>query len=132
MPCAPDGRAAPMSLSLTCACGARFELDDTFAGQEVHCPDCQQKLQAPGLSGPASARRTSDWALASMVLALVGAFTVLGTVAAVLCGVVGLIRIGRDRDRVAGAGFALFGIVAGVIFTALTVFALVSGDLFGF
>jgi hypothetical protein len=120
-----------MSLSLTCACGARFELDDTFAGQEVHCPDCQQKLQAPGLSGPAAARRTSDWALASMVLALLGAFTVIGTVIAVLCGVVALVLIGRYRDRVSGAGFAMFGIIAGLVFTTLTVFALASGDLFG-
>jgi hypothetical protein len=120
-----------MPLSLTCACGARFELDESLAGQEVLCPDCQQKMQAPALTSPAARLRTSDWALASMVLALLGAFTVVGTVAAVVCGVVALVIIGRHRDRVAGAGFALFGIIAGVAFTTLTVFALARGDLFG-
>ncbi len=118
-----------MALSLICACGARFEVEDTLAGQDVACPECQQTLKAPALHGPS--RRTSDLALASDVLALIGAFTVIGTIAAVVLGTLGLIRIRRNSDRVAGAGFAIFGIAAGTLFTTLTLLALSSGELFG-
>src|SRR5262245_8864590 len=111
-----------MALSLTCACGARFELEDTLAGQEVACPECQQPLKAPTLR--TVPLRTSDYALASFILALIGAFTLVGTLAAVVLGVLGLVNVSRHRERVTGAGFAIFGIVAGSFFTVLTVTAL--------
>jgi hypothetical protein len=118
-----------MALSLTCACGARFELEDTLAGQEVSCPECQQVLKAPAL--PSLPPRTSVYALASAVLALLGAFTVLGTVAAVLVGLIALASIARNRERVTGVGFAVFGIVFGLLFTVFTLYALSTTDLFG-
>jgi hypothetical protein len=118
-----------MALALTCACGARFELEDTLAGQEVTCPECQQPLQAPALQRPPL--RTSLYALASALLALIGAFTVLGTLAAILLGVLALLDISRHRDRVAGAGLALFGIGAGAVFTVLSLLAFSTGELFG-
>ena len=114
---------------LTCACGARFEVDDTLAGQEVLCPECQQPIKAPALDRPPQV--TSGWALASVVLALVGAFTVLGTVLAAVLGFYALLHIARNRQRVSGAGLAVFGICLGVLFTGLTVFALTTSDLFG-
>jgi hypothetical protein len=118
-----------MALSLICACGARFEVEDTLAGQDVSCPECQQSITAPTLRQPTL--RSSDLALASAVLALVGAFTVVGTVAAVVLGAIGLVRIRRNRDRLGGAGFAVFGIAAGTIFTVLTLLAFSSNELFG-
>jgi hypothetical protein len=118
-----------MALSLICACGARFEVEDTLAGQDVSCPECQQTLKAPALRGPSL--RTSDLALTSTVLALVGAFTVIGTVAAVVVGGIALARIGRNRDRIAGRGFAVFGIAGGTLFTALTLLALSSNEFLG-
>ena len=114
---------------LTCACGARFEVDDTLAGQEVLCPECQQPLKAPSLERPPQV--TSGWALASVALALVGAFTVFGTIVATLLGIIALRHIARHRDRVTGAGFAVLGICLGVLFTGLTLFALSTTDLFG-
>lgn len=114
---------------LTCACGARFEVEESLAGQEVLCPECQQPLQAPAAAR--LPRVTSAWALASLLLALIGAFTVLGTVVAVLLGIIALVSIARHRDRVTGAAFAIFGICLGVLFTVLTVVALNAGDLFG-
>src|SRR5579872_2104701 len=114
---------------LTCACGARFEVDDTLAGQEVLCPECQQPLKAPALERPPQV--TSAWALASVVLALIGAFTVLGTLLAIVFGAVGLVSIARNRQRVTGTGFAILGICLGVLFTGLTVFALNTTDLLG-
>lgn len=114
---------------LTCPCGTRFEVDASLAGQEVLCPECQQPIQAP----PAERlpRLTSGWALASVVLALIGAFTIFGTIAAVLFGIVALISISRNRDRLAGTGYAVFGICIGILFTVLTVVTLNASDLFG-
>jgi hypothetical protein len=118
-----------MALALTCACGARFELEDTLAGQEVTCPECQQPLQAP--ASPRLPRRTSLYALASALLALMGAFTVIGTLIAILLGILAMLDIARHRDRVAGAGLALFGIGAGAVFTVLALLAFSTGELFG-
>jgi hypothetical protein len=114
---------------LTCACGARFEVDDSLAGQEVLCPECQQPVRAPDASR--LPRVTSGWALASVLLALLGAFTVVGTVVAVILGLIAVVSIRRHRDRVTGAGFAVLGICLGILFTVLTVVALNAGDLFG-
>jgi hypothetical protein len=118
-----------MPLALTCPCGTRFTAEDALAGREVLCPDCQQPVRAP--AAPAAPRRTSLLALASAVLALVGAFTLVGTAAAVLLGLLALVGIARNRERVAGAGLAAFGVVAGGLLTAATLFALTSADLFG-
>src|SRR5689334_20533062 len=117
-----------MALTLSCPCGATFEVAESFAGQTVHCPECQAALRAPAPSrGPL---RTSGWAIASLVLALIGAFTVLGTVVAVLCGLVALVSVGRSGGRLAGAGLAVFGIILGTLFTGLTLFAYSTGELF--
>jgi hypothetical protein len=118
-----------MPLSLTCDCGARFEVDDALAGQSVACPECQQPLKAPSLQRPTV--RTSGFALASFLLAIVGAFTVVGTVAAVVLGLIAVVRILRDRERVAGLGFAGFGVGLGVAFTAITLWAVSNHELFG-
>lgn len=114
---------------LTCACGTRFEVDESLAGQEVLCPECQQPIQAPAANR--LPRITSGWALASVVLALVGAFTVFGTLLAVLCGIIALVSIARQRQRLTGAGFAVFGICMGALFTVLTLVALNASGIFG-
>jgi hypothetical protein len=118
-----------MPIALTCDCGARFDLDESLAGQKVNCPECSQPLEVrPG--GAVSPPRTSLLALASIVLALFGAFTVVGTTAAIVVGIAALAQIQRRRDRLTGAGLALTGILAGLAFTALTV-ALLASDLVG-
>lgn len=119
-----------MALSLTCDCGARFEVDDTLAGQAVSCPECNHPLTAPARDN--TPPRTSIYALASVVLALTGAFTIIGTIAAVVLGIMAFVQIGRHRERLTGVGFATFGIVLGLVFTSLTVFALSNSELFGF
>jgi hypothetical protein len=121
-----------MAVSLTCGCGARLEIDDKFAGQTVYCPDCQRPLQAPKVeAAPAVGLRTSGLALTSFTLALVGAFTILGTLAAAILGAVALVHIARYPQRLTGKGYAVAGIVLGVVMTAGTVFALSSIELFG-
>ena len=114
---------------LTCACGTRFEVDDSLAGQEVLCPECQQPLRAP--LGERPPQVTSAWALASILLALIGAFTLVGPLAAIVTGIVALIGISRNRQTLAGSGFAVVGICLGLLFTVLTFVALNVNDLFG-
>lgn len=118
-----------MSLSLSCACGARFEVEETVARQTVSCPECQRGLQVPSLER--APPRTSGYALASTILALVLMFTGIGTILAVVLGLVGLLRISRQRGRIVGTGYALFGILWGLLFTALFAFAVLQGELFG-
>lgn len=118
-----------MSLSLSCTCGARFEVEETFAGQEVACPECHQALRAPRQDQ--APRRTSGFAIASVILAVAGTFTIVGTLLAVLLGGLALVTIARHRQRFAGAGFAIFGIVWGLVFTGVSIFAYSQSDLFG-
>jgi hypothetical protein len=118
-----------MSLSLTCACGSQFEVEETFAGQVVSCPECQGSVRVPAATR--RPLRTSAYALASVLLGVTLAFTVVGTILAVILGCVGLVSIARNRDRVTGAGYAVFGIVWGLVFTAVTLLALTRGELFG-
>jgi hypothetical protein len=114
---------------LTCECGACFEVEEALAGREVRCPECQQPIQVPTRAKVSV--RTSALALASAALALLGAFTVIGTLVAVGLGVAGLLAIRRQPERLAGAGFALFGIIGGTLLTGLSVFALSQHELFG-
>lgn len=113
----------------TCPCGAHFEVDDSLAGQEVFCPECGQSIKAR--DAERQPRLTSGWALSSILLALIGAFTVVGTLVAVILGIIALVSIARRRDRVTGAGFAMFGICLGILFTVLTLVALNASDPFG-
>src|SRR5262249_37714737 len=89
---------------------------------------CQQALAVPARAAPP---QTSLLALASVVLCLLGAFTILGTLAAAVLGSIAIVHINRDREKLTGTGFALFGILGGLGFTALTVFALTRGEIFG-
>jgi hypothetical protein len=107
-----------------------LEIDDKFSGQTVYCPDCQRALQTPK-STPPTTLRTSGFALASIMLALVGAFTLLGTVAAVVVGIIALAQISRQPDRVTGKRYAIAGIVLGIMLTGGTVLALQNIELFG-
>jgi len=118
-----------MTLAINCTCGARLELDDRFAGQTIQCPDCQKPLQAPPLTSPLL--RTSGVALASVILALVGAFTVIGTIVAVILGVLALRQIARRPQQLTGRRFALAGVGAGAILTAVSLFAYIKTDFFG-
>jgi hypothetical protein len=117
-----------MALALTCACGARFEVDEVWAGKTITCPDCSQPVVVPSLP---PALPVSPLALASTVLALVGAFTLVGSLAAILVGIAALVHVTRQREQVSGFGFAGFGIALGIVGTTFTVIALRSPDLLG-
>ncbi len=116
-----------MPLPLICSCGARFAVDESHADNEVVCPECQSVLRAPSAADPVP--RVSRLALLSFILALIGAFTVVGTVLAVAIGLMAVVRILWDRSARAGLPFALAGVILGSGLTALTLLALTSDDL---
>jgi hypothetical protein len=62
---------------------------------------------------------------------LVLAFTGIGSLFAALLGVVALIDIAQHRNRVTGTGYAIFGIVVGVLATGLFAFAVSRQELIG-
>jgi hypothetical protein len=118
-----------MPIAVTCSCGARLEIDDKFAGQSIPCPDCHKPILAqPPLPPPT---RTSGLAVLSLLLALVGAFTVVGTLAATACGAIAYRQLTRKRSTVGGVRIAQAGMILGAVFTVLAVAAYGSRSLLG-
>lgn len=118
-----------MPIAVTCSCGARLEIDDKFAGQSIPCPDCHKPIVAqPPLPPPT---RTSGLAVLSLLLALVGAFTIVGTLAAMACGAIAYRQLTRKRSNVGGVRIAQAGMILGAVFTVLAVAAYGSRSLLG-
>jgi len=125
-----------MPISVTCQCGARLEIDEKFLGKEILCPDCQRPLPttAPATPPPLELpdnRRTSGLAVLSLTLAMVGAFTIVGTIAAIVVGFFALREIAAKAAKLDGVNFARAGIAVGAVFTLITLAALVSPTVFG-
>jgi hypothetical protein len=104
-------------------------VEESLAGETINCPDCDKALQVP--AADQVPLRTSGFAVASVLLALVGAFTILGTLVAIALGGIALANIARSPGRVSGKGYAVFGIVMGVLFTGLSLFAYSRSGLLG-
>src|SRR4051794_38674179 len=102
-----------MALSITCSCGAKLEIDDKFAGKIVNCPDCHKELTTS--PAPPKVQRTSALAIASLMTALVGALTVLASLAAIVCGFLSL-RQQAKHPELAGRNLARAGIALGGLF----------------
>ena len=118
-----------MSLSLTCTCGAKLEIDDKFAGRIIHCPDCHKEIAIP--AQPMRALRTSWFAMLSVVLAIIGALSVVGTLAGAGCGWLALRHIRLYPDKVGGKKFAWAGIYLGSVFSLLGLACYFSPEVLG-
>lgn len=116
-----------MLTRLTCPCGASFETE-ARPGLAVHCPECDSPITVPAPTG--TPVRTSGLALASVVVGLVGLFTVVLTIVGLVLGIIALLVIARRREELAGTGYAIFGIVIGLVFTPLSLFAYSKAELF--
>jgi hypothetical protein len=116
-----------MPLSLTCTCGAKLEIDDKFAGKIITCPDCDKQLS----TAPEQvwAARTSGYAIASLIFALVGPFTLIAPLLAIACGAFALSHITRQPEAVGGKRFALAGIILGSLFAILSLAAYLSPEV---
>src|SRR5262249_37647746 len=127
-----------MAISLTCSCGARLEIDDTFAGKTIPCPDCQRPLTTP-TAAPAAAEEpppevdshVSGLALTSVIVALVGGFVPAVPLAAIGLGMLALRQIARAPEKIGGVNLARAGIILGGVFTVLNLGALLSSEIFG-
>ena len=108
-----------MPIALTCVCGARFEIDDSYAGQDWTCPDCSAPVRAPRKTN--TAPRPSWLALFAAALVLVGSFTVVGSLAAAVLGTVALYRIRALGGQLGGGRIALAAIAGGLLLSVATV-----------
>jgi hypothetical protein len=120
-----------MAISLTCSCGARLEIDDKFAGQVIPCPDCQKPLTTQKSVEPPRELPASGLAVASLIVALVGGFTVIGGLAAVGIGMAALRNIARAPDKLGGVNLARAGMIVGGVLTFITLAALWSSEILG-
>ncbi len=117
-----------MSLSVTCQCGAKLELDDAFVGKDVPCPDCSRPLATklpvpqpvpPPLDLP-DYRRTSALAVYSFTTSLVLGFAGFGIIGIAL-GMYALRAIGQRPRKLSGVKLAKAGIIIGSVLTLLSV-----------
>ncbi len=140
-----------MSLTVACACGARFEVQDTYAGRLVECPECDQPVRAGWSAGEPV--RTSGLALASLVVALATGFLLVAGLQAlptlpkrgalpffvfltaivapfisILLAVLGYRSIANSEGQLSGRGYATAGLITTLLFVALGIFALVKGQ----
>jgi hypothetical protein len=69
--------------------------------------------------------------LASLLLALVGAFTLIGPLLAVACGLIAMRQIARAPQRLAGRGLAKAGVGLGLAFSVVSVAAFFWADWIG-
>jgi hypothetical protein len=125
-----------MPIAVTCQCGSKLEIDEKFLGTQILCPDCQRPLptQAPATPPPLELpdnRRVSGFALLSLTLALVGAFTIVGTIAAIVIGVFALKHITEKPSKLEGVNYARAGIALGGFFTFLMLALLLTPTVFG-
>ncbi len=118
-----------MPLAITCACGARLEIDERFAGQVIPCPDCKAPLQLPQPE-PVRQTRVSGLAITSLAVALVGAFTIVGAIAGAVLGYLARQRIEKEPGRWTGLGFARAAMYVGGAGLLLTLLGLVSPEVF--
>ena len=81
------------------------------------CSSCNQPLPASS-DVSQSAVKTSALAIWSFVLAIIGLFTFMITaLPALICGIVGLVKISKSSGRLKGIGFAVAGITVPVVYT---------------
>jgi hypothetical protein len=128
-------------IDFTCDCGKSLQAREEHAGQRTRCPDCGRELRIPEPStavepGPPGRRprgadeeydayeparspeRTSGMAKASLILGLLLPCTFFTGIPAIICGILGLVSVGRSNGRLAGTGLAIAGIALGAFSSA--------------
>jgi prepilin-type processing-associated H-X9-DG protein len=79
------------------------------------CMSCGSALTGAAVPSP-DARKTSGLATASLILGILSPLTCLITaLPAVICGIIGLVKISSSKGRLKGVGFAVTGIALPVI-----------------
>jgi prepilin-type processing-associated H-X9-DG protein len=90
-------------------CGAQNAEDANI------CSSCGSVLTSPAVP-PAAGAKTSGLATASLVLGILSPLTCLITaLPAIICGIIGLVKISSSKGRLKGIGFAVTGIALPVV-----------------
>ncbi len=118
-----------MSISLTCTCGALLEIDESFLGKTIPCPDCQRPLSTQ--AAPQAVHATAPLAVVGLVLNLAGAFTIVGPLAGGVCGLLAARQIQKAKGALAGQQLALASIILGLALPLATVGLLWAPTVFG-
>jgi prepilin-type processing-associated H-X9-DG protein len=86
---------------------------------EKICKSCSQPLPViPDL--PPEISKTSKLAIWSFVLSLMGIFTFMVTaLPAIICGIIGLVKISKSNGRLKGKGYAITGITLPFVYIVL-------------
>ncbi|MCE5339828.1 MAG: DUF4190 domain-containing protein [Planctomycetaceae bacterium] len=86
---------------------------------EKFCKACSEPLPViPDL--PPEIAKTSKLAIWSFVLSLMGLFTFMVTaLPAIICGIIGLVKISKSNGRLRGKGYAITGIVVPVAYSII-------------
>jgi len=119
-----------MPIAVKCSCGSQLEIDEKFLGKEILCPDCQRPLptKAPVAPPPLDVpefRRTSGLAVLSLSMSVVGFFTLVGSIAGIVTGVMALKKIKQHSTKLDGARLARAGIIIGAAGLVLTLLFLI-------
>src|SRR5262249_41109426 len=88
---------------------------------------CQRALEVPGLERP----RTSGLALASLVVAIVGGFTLIGNVVAAVLGWLGLGGIGKRAQELGRTRLGWGGIVVAASLLVVSIGAYIFAEPIG-
>ena len=79
------------------------------------CRSCSWVLRRTSTIAPAPGARTSGLAITSLVLGILSIFTLfLTAIPAIICGIIGLVKIGKSAGQLKGKGLAIAGIVVPV------------------
>jgi hypothetical protein len=128
-----------MPIDVVCRqCGKQLLAADDWAGREAPCPQCQGLIQIPVTAGLVQKNLGDDaairmllpvgrslWAIAAGYFGLFS-FAFFPAPIALILGIVAIVDIRRHPDR-HGMGRAIFGLVMGVLGTAVLVAAIVAG-----
>jgi prepilin-type processing-associated H-X9-DG protein len=120
-----------MPILVTCECGKQFQAKDENVGRRFNCPNCDREVMVPKPDAnpyyeptghPIGPVKTSGNAIASLVLGILSVILCLcfTGIPAIICGILGISRIGKSGGRLEGKGLAIAGIVTGSIGTLFT------------
>ena len=95
-------------------CGREIKQEETF------CPFCRAEIEKI----TPLVKTTSGFAIASLVLGIVGVFGVC-SILAIIFGVIARNRIRESNETIGGEGMAIAGIVLGIVTLAIFVIWLI-------
>lgn len=119
-----------MDIKFSCTkCGQHIAVDESGAGLSSQCPNCNAAIVVPTKSPnqpganlvippplPVLTAKTSGLAIVSLILGILGITCILpivGSLAALILGIIALIKISKSGGLIKGLGLAIAGTILG-------------------